>query len=188
MICWVSDAKRKIGVEQLPDFLNVYGVSGNLSPEMKDFILHLADILEPQPPDITSTNYWSKFITEQLSTFLDIHSITEQISPELKESIIRFIDAIVQQATAVTSVAAAEKNTGDIWRQLILELHGVLSYGGVELVPLKPFSGHFAKEQGQDKTKDKEDKSAKLKLVFPNGKGIEKEFSIDLIPEVDTES
>ena len=38
LINWVSVARREIGDEQLPAFLEVYGISGHLSSEMKDIV------------------------------------------------------------------------------------------------------------------------------------------------------
>jgi len=44
LISWVARAKREIGSEQLATFLEVYGISGHLSPELKETILNLAEI------------------------------------------------------------------------------------------------------------------------------------------------
>ena len=64
LIRWVSVAKGKLGVEQLPTFLEVYGICGNLSLELKEVILHLADQVEQQPEEMASADVWSQLILE----------------------------------------------------------------------------------------------------------------------------
>lgn len=60
LITWVSRAKKEIGNEQLPTFLEVYGISGHMSPELKEVILHLADIAAEQPEDAETAEIWSQ--------------------------------------------------------------------------------------------------------------------------------
>ncbi|MCJ7605440.1 MAG: hypothetical protein MUO19_05325, partial [Dehalococcoidales bacterium] len=60
LINWVSRAKHEIGYDQLPTFLEVYGVSGHLSPELKDVILHLAEIAADKPEAATNAGIWSE--------------------------------------------------------------------------------------------------------------------------------
>lgn len=64
LICWVSSIKKEIGIEQLPVLLEVYGISGHLSPELKEVILHLADIIEPQSESANPSGIWSQSILE----------------------------------------------------------------------------------------------------------------------------
>ena len=64
MIRWVSNAKREIGGEQLPIFLEVYGISGHLSPELKEVILYLADITVEQSAGANAAETWSRLISE----------------------------------------------------------------------------------------------------------------------------
>ena len=148
LIRWVSNAKQEIGSEQLPLFLEVYGISGHLSPEMKEVILHLADI---------------------------------------------------------ASESSADANPAGIWSRLISELHGILTGGDAPLHPVTPFWGDGGSEaqlgetgieREEDKSDDEpmelkveedspKDKSLKLKLVFPSGNGKEKEFCINLDPDVE---
>lgn len=64
LIRWVSSAKKEIGREQLPIFLEVYGISGYLSPEMKEVILHLLDITAAQSVEATTADVWSRLILE----------------------------------------------------------------------------------------------------------------------------
>lgn len=67
LINWVSLARKEIGDEQLPTFLEVYGISGHLSPELKDVILHLADITTEKPGD-NMAEIWS-------NSMLSLHGI-----------------------------------------------------------------------------------------------------------------
>ena len=131
LINWVSRAIRDIGYDQLPVFLEVYGVSGHLSPEMKDVILHLAELTNDKPEVETSAGVWS----EQM-----------------------------------------------------LSLHGILTGGEMPLHPVIPSWGAPADisdqiDEGEimDGGKD-QDAPVKLKLVFPDGNGESREYSIDLAP------
>ncbi len=64
LIRWVSSAKREIGSEQLATFLEVYGISGHLSQELKEVILHLADITATESADASAAEIWSELILE----------------------------------------------------------------------------------------------------------------------------
>ena len=68
LIQWVSRAKKEIGSEQLPIFLEVYGISGHMSPELKEVILHLADVASDQPEDVKTAEIWSQ-------SMLSLHGI-----------------------------------------------------------------------------------------------------------------
>jgi len=131
LVNWVAKAKKEIGYEMLPTFLEVYGISGHLTPELKEVILQLAEITKERPDVDTDA---------------------------------------------------------DIWSQSMLSLHGVLTGGDAPLHPVIP-SWEDANEEAQstedeiieiDKSKEK---PVKLKLVFPNGNGKDKEFCIDLTPD-----
>lgn len=130
---WVSRAKKEIGCDQLPMFLEVYGISGHLSPELKEVILHFSEITAEHPEAITNAELWS---------------------------------------------------------QLMLSLHGILTGGDAPLHPVIPAWNEGDAEPAEeeiievDKNKEKEE-PVKLKLVFPAGDGKSKEFCIDLNPEVD---
>jgi len=65
---WVAKAKKEIGYEQLPTFLEVYGISGHLSPELKEVILHLSDITLERPEDSGTAEIWSQ-------SMLSLHGI-----------------------------------------------------------------------------------------------------------------
>ncbi|MGD0779889.1 MAG: hypothetical protein ABR954_03790 [Dehalococcoidales bacterium] len=60
LINWVARAKQDIGYEELPTFLEVYGISGHLSPELKDIILRLAEIAKDLPDNTKESEIWSQ--------------------------------------------------------------------------------------------------------------------------------
>jgi hypothetical protein len=60
LINWVAKAKKEIGDEMLPTFLDVYGVSGHLSLELKEVILHLADRTKEKTEPCTDAEVWSQ--------------------------------------------------------------------------------------------------------------------------------
>ncbi|OGO20791.1 MAG: hypothetical protein A2Z15_02010 [Chloroflexi bacterium RBG_16_50_11] len=62
LINWVARAKREIGYEQLPTFLEVYGISGHLSLELKDVIMRLAEITIDEADAATNSEIWSQSI------------------------------------------------------------------------------------------------------------------------------
>jgi len=68
IVQWVAKAKREIGKEQLSTFLEVYGISGHLSPELKEVILHLADITSEQPAAANAAEVWGQ-------SMLSLHGI-----------------------------------------------------------------------------------------------------------------
>ena len=135
LITWVSRAIRDIGYDQLPVFLEVYGISGHLAPEMKDVILHLAELTAEK------------------------HEV---------------------------------ETSAGIWSEQMLSLHGILTGGETPLHPVIPSWGSGADisdQLGEDEIMDpdteeeQEDEApVKLKLVFPNGNGEPREYSIDLSP------
>jgi hypothetical protein len=60
LINWVARAKKEIGYEQIPTFLEVYGISGHLSSELKEVIIHLAEISIEQPEVANNAEVWSQ--------------------------------------------------------------------------------------------------------------------------------
>jgi len=62
LITWVSKAKKEIGYDQLPTFLEVYGISGHLSSELKEVIIHLAEITDEKPEVASNPEIWSEAI------------------------------------------------------------------------------------------------------------------------------
>ncbi|MBN1177347.1 MAG: hypothetical protein JXA51_06665 [Dehalococcoidales bacterium] len=136
LITWISRAKKEIGTEQLPVFLEVYGISGHLSPELKEIILHLAEISADRSDGV---------------------------------------------------------NAAEVWGQSMLSLHGILTGGDAPLHPVIPsLSEAESEEEPQEEEIIEVDKArespVKLKLVFPNGDGKNKEFCIDLNPEENTDN
>jgi len=132
LINWVAKAKKEIGCEQLPTFLEVYGISGHLSPELKEVIIHLSELTSEQPEIV---------------------------------------------------------NNAELWTQAMLSLHGILTGGDAPRHPIIPSWADVSselEEEGEeeiievDKSKEK---PVKLKLVFPDKDGNDKEFCIDLNPE-----
>jgi hypothetical protein len=135
LLSWVAKARKDIGPEQIPVFLEVYGLSGYLSPEFKEVIMHLADMTE--------------------------------------------------ERTEPASYA-------EIWSQLMLSLHGILTGGDIPQHPLMPSPNETKNEVRQaeeeiievDKPGEKSgEKPVKLKLVLPDSDGKGQEFCIDLTPE-----
>ena len=62
LINWVARARQEIGYEQLPALLEVYGTSGHLSPELKEIILQLAEIIRDNDEVATASEIWSESI------------------------------------------------------------------------------------------------------------------------------
>jgi hypothetical protein len=59
LIGWISSARREIGDEQLSTLLEIYGISGHLSLEMKDIILNMAAITSEKSGENNSAESWS---------------------------------------------------------------------------------------------------------------------------------
>ena len=65
LIRWVSVARREIGIEQLPVFLDTYAISGHLPPEVEGAIMRLAEVVDTQPvewADVDRSEAWSRLI------------------------------------------------------------------------------------------------------------------------------
>ena len=61
---WVTNSKKEIGIEQLPTFLEIYGITGHLTPELKEIIMHMADITSEQAAEPSAAEIWSKLMLE----------------------------------------------------------------------------------------------------------------------------
>ncbi|MFC1990930.1 hypothetical protein ACFLU9_02110 [Chloroflexota bacterium] len=61
---WVANSKKEIGSEQLPTFLEIYGITGHLTPELKDLIMHMAEITSVQTAEPSAAEIWSKLMLE----------------------------------------------------------------------------------------------------------------------------
>ncbi len=86
LINWVARAKKEIGQEQLTTFLEVYGISGHLTPELKELIIHLSEISAEHPEVANNAEVWSQ-------TMLLLHGILtggdaplHPVSPSWSES------------------------------------------------------------------------------------------------------
>ena len=64
LVRWASNARRELGVEQLPLLLEVYGSSGYLDPELKQMIMQLADVTVEQIGEANLAERWSRLILE----------------------------------------------------------------------------------------------------------------------------
>lgn len=65
LIRWVSVARNEFGTECLRTFLEVYAISDNLSSEMKEVILHLADVaVQTSGSDDACADTWSRLMLE----------------------------------------------------------------------------------------------------------------------------
>ena len=60
LINWVARTKKDINTDQLPIFLEIYGLSGNLSPELKEVILHLSEVTESRSNGDSTAEIWSQ--------------------------------------------------------------------------------------------------------------------------------
>ena len=128
LITWIARAKKEIGYDRLPTLLEVYGISGHLSSELKEVIMQLAEIVGDKPEAASDTALWS---------------------------------------------------------QAMLSLHGILTGGDAPLHPVLPFMAGDETATEEETPEEEKPKQApfKLKLVFPNGDGKDKEFCINLTPE-----
>jgi hypothetical protein len=124
LIHWASKARKEIGPEQLPVFLDIYATTGDLSPEVKDVILRLAEVTA-DPATGPGTPDRSYPVREEVALCIEINSLDGQIPAALKEKVHRLTDLILRQATNASKA--------DIWSQLLLELHGILTGGGSSL-------------------------------------------------------
>jgi hypothetical protein len=68
LVPWVAKAKKEIGYDQLPAFLEVYGISGHLSSELKEVIMHMAQITDEKSEVANNPEIWSQ-------TMLSLHGI-----------------------------------------------------------------------------------------------------------------
>jgi hypothetical protein len=86
LINWVAKAKQDIGYEDLPSFLEVYGVSGHLSPELKDVIIRLAEMSKDLPDNVVDSAVWSQ-------SMLSLHGILTGGDAPLNPVIPSWVDA-----------------------------------------------------------------------------------------------
>jgi hypothetical protein len=191
LIRWASAARKDIGLAQLPTFLDVYATTGNLSQETRDTILNLAEVAT-DPVDEKPDNK-NVMVTEEIALCMEINSLAGQLPPEYKEKLRRLTDLILRQ-----SVYA---NKADVWSQLLLELHGILTGGGRSLQPLVVNKDTWKEDTEEDRveipeesaceeesagavneveeiSKPRRAKPARLRLVLPVDGGAEQELDL----------
>jgi hypothetical protein len=192
LIRWVSTAKREIGSEQLPIFLDVYALGGSLSREIKEVILHLAEVTA----DSTLNKHEgdnTRVINAQISLCMEINSLSASLPDELRQGVRRLTEILIEQTV--------QRNKADIWSELLLKLHGILSGNTSSLhslVTRKKNEEQSLLEQAEnmqeessseidsssvEKTEELVDekksiKPAKLRLVLPGNDGNEQELDL----------
>ncbi len=90
LINWVAKAKKEIGDDLLPTFLDVYGVSGHLSLELKEVILHLAERTKEKTESCTDAEVWSE-------AMLSLHGILTGGDAPLNPAIPAWREALEEQ-------------------------------------------------------------------------------------------
>jgi hypothetical protein len=90
LINWVARSKKEIGDELLPTFLDVYGVSGHLSLELKEVILHLAERTKEKTDPCTDAEVWSQ-------AMLSLHGILTGGDAPLNPAIPYWKEAMEEQ-------------------------------------------------------------------------------------------
>jgi hypothetical protein len=68
LLNWVARIRKDIGPEQIPIFLEVYGLSGYLSPELKEVIVQLSEMTEEHGESASYAEIWS-------NSMLSLHGI-----------------------------------------------------------------------------------------------------------------
>jgi len=102
LINWVSRAKQDIGDELLPTFLDVYGVSGHLSLELKEVILHLAERTKEKTEPCTDAEVWSQ-------AMLSLHGILTGGDAPLNPAIPAWREALDEQDEEIIEVDKQDK-------------------------------------------------------------------------------
>jgi hypothetical protein len=113
LINWVSRAKREIGDELLPTFLEVYGVSGHLSLELKEVILHLAERTKEQTEPCTDAEVWSQ-------AMLSLHGILTGGDAPLNPAIPSWKEALDEVEDTEDEVIEVDKQDKPVKLKLVL--------------------------------------------------------------------
>jgi hypothetical protein len=113
LINWVSRAKREIGDELLPTFLDVYGVSGHLSLELKEVILHLADRTKEKTEPCTDAEVWSQ-------TMLSLHGILTGGDAPLNPAIPLWKEALDETEDTEDEIIEVDKQDRPVKLKLVL--------------------------------------------------------------------
>jgi hypothetical protein len=169
IIRWVSMAKKEIGSAQLPVFLDVYATTGSLNPEMKEIILHLADVAtNPALADETPEN--GQVISEQLKLCMEINRSAGQLPDDIKLKIQRLTELLLQQSIYY--------NKADVWSMLLVDLHGILTGGGSSLRSLQSINLSPDKRINAADEVDEDEATESLNLKFGNDEPSEEEDQI----------
>jgi hypothetical protein len=188
LVRWIAVAKREIGPEQLAAFLDLYSFSGNLSPEMKDVIIHLAQTSSDSIVEVRDMDR-NRLINDQINLYIQINSLNGQVPAELKENVRHLTDQLLQQS--------AYTNKANVWSQMLLELHGILSEGEA---PMRQITDSIRAKKEAEKKAEEEAKAkaeaeqaakaeekqpvkkaarpAKLRLVLPSADGQDQELEL----------
>ncbi len=192
LIRWVSKARKEIGTEQLPVFLDVYATTGTLTQETRDTILHLAK-MAVDPMTEAGPAEKKSLITEEIAICMEISGFSGHLPPEFREKVRRLTELLIQQSVY--------GNTANVWSQLLLELHGILNGGGSPLQPLTLTKNgqsevdqdraDFSDEESEDREEISDEfeemeevpaskyvKPARLRLVLPANNGREQELDL----------
>jgi len=171
LIRWVSMAVRELGVEKLSVFLDVYALGGNLNQELKEQIIHLAEVMTDHSVKEFADGGRKEQISEQLERYLQLHILGGQLSSEVKDGILHFAELMYSQPL--------ETSTPDMRSWLMLELHGILAGGGT-LSDGIDTSDSSEEAEGQDAGDDiNKSRPASVKLVVSTGDGQQQEISIE---------
>jgi hypothetical protein len=113
LINWVARAKREIGDELLPTFLDVYGVSGHLSLELKEVILHLAERTREKTEPCTDAEVWSQ-------AMLSLHGILTGGDAPLNPAIPSWNDALEGVQDTDDEIIEVDKQDKPVKLKLVL--------------------------------------------------------------------
>jgi archaellum component FlaD/FlaE len=145
LVRWVSAARRELGMSQLPVFLDVYATTGNLSPEMKENILHLAEVAT-NPGQDAETSDNNQGMSEHLRLCMEINGYAGPLPEEVKTKIQRLMEILLQQT--------AHASKADIWSELLLDLHGILTGGCSSLRSILSVKQAAAEADVKDEAED----------------------------------
>jgi len=114
LINWVARAKREIGDELLPTFLDVYGVSGHLSLELKEVILRLAERTKEKTEPCTDAEVWSQ-------AMLSLHGILTGGDAPLNPAIPSWNDALnIEEEDTDDEIIEVDKQDKPVKLKLVL--------------------------------------------------------------------
>ncbi len=109
LIRWVTVARKEIGPEYLPAFLDVYGIGDVVPDELRQTILYLSETMAP------------KAKTPQMELANSMEAVTETETGD-ETAPRKELPATAPQLAAGPVI---EPN-GEVWNRMILELHGIL--------------------------------------------------------------